>query len=116
MMNLVVLRSPDIHRAAKFYRELGLLFTLERHGNGPEHFTSSVNGFVFEIYPLKDGQTPTTSTRIGFMVDSVDQLVVLLQTIGAEIVSNPQDSEWGRRAIVRDLDGHMVELVTAKQS
>ena len=31
---------------------------------------------------------------------------------GAEVVTPPSDSEWGRRAVVKDLDGHIVELVT----
>lgn len=55
MLNLVVLRSPDVHRAVRFYRVLGLLFTVERHGSGPEHYAAVVNGFVFEIYPLREG-------------------------------------------------------------
>ena len=55
---------------------------------------------------------PTASTRIGFRVDSVDQIVPLLAQLGAQIVSQPSDSEWGRRAVVRDLDGHTVELLT----
>ena len=112
LANLLVLRSPDIHRAAGFYRALGLLFTLDRHGGGPEHYSSSINGFVFEIYPLAPDQTPTTDVRIGFSVDSVDGLLPLVQAAGAKIVSEPHDSEWGRRAVVRDLDGHAVELVT----
>ena len=112
MVNLLVLRSPDIHRAARFYRALGLLFTAERHDTGPEHYSSSVNGCVFELYPLAAGREPTTATRIGFSVDSVDELVPLVQAVGAEVVSAPHDSEWGRRAVVRDLDGHTVELVT----
>src|SRR4051794_14241512 len=110
--NLLMLRSPDIHKAAVFYRALGLLFTVERHGNGPEHFTSLMNGFVFEIYPLAPGQTPTTGTRIGFSVDSVDRLVPFVREAGAEVVTEPHDSPWGRRAVVKDLDGHTIELLT----
>jgi catechol 2,3-dioxygenase-like lactoylglutathione lyase family enzyme len=53
-----------------------------------------------------------TGVRIGFRVDSVDELVPLVSEAGAEVVSGPHDSEWGRRAVVRDLDGHVVELVT----
>lgn len=113
MANLIVLRSPDIHRAAAFYlKALGLLLTLERHGDGPEHYSSSVAGFVFELYPLSVGRTPTTAVRIGFSVDSVDELVPLVRAAGGEIVSGPHDSSWGRRAVVKDLDGHTVELVT----
>jgi catechol 2,3-dioxygenase-like lactoylglutathione lyase family enzyme len=114
ILNLVVLRSPDIDRAANFYRQLGLLFTRHAHGSGPEHYTSEVCGTVFEIYPMTEKTQPTISTRIGFSVDSVDQLVPLVEKIGARVLVAPCDSEWGRRAVVKDLDGHTVELVTPK--
>ncbi len=111
-MNLVVLRSADIDRAATFYQELGLLFTRHSHGSGPVHYSSEVNRFVFEIYPLAPSSTPTTGTRIGFRVDSVDEIVPALARLGAKIVVAPADSEWGRRSVVKDFDGHTVELLT----
>jgi predicted enzyme related to lactoylglutathione lyase len=111
-LNLLVLRSPDIARAVKFYEALGLEFTRHAHGKGPEHFACSQSGFTFEIYPLVAGQVPTTGVRIGFNVTSVDELLPRLVAIGATIVSPATDSEWGRRAVVKDLDGHTVELVT----
>jgi catechol 2,3-dioxygenase-like lactoylglutathione lyase family enzyme len=110
-LNLTVLRSPNIDRASNFYSALGLLFTKHRHGTGPEHYASCVNGFVFEIYPLGK-HPPTIGTRIGFSVDDVDAIVPMLLGIGAELVSSVADSEWGRRAVVKDLDGHIVELLT----
>lgn len=88
------------------------MLTRERHGDGPEHYSSSVNGFVFELYPLATGSRATTSIRIGFSVDSVDQLVPSLRALGAGLVTEVHDSPWGRRAVVRDLDGHSVELLT----
>lgn len=112
MANLLVIRSPDIHRAARFYREMGLLFTTERHGKGPEHYVSIVDGFVFEVYPLSPDQPPTTSVRLGFNVDSVDGIVGMLAKIGAKIVKPPFDATDGRRAVVEDFDGHRVELFT----
>ena len=111
-LNLVVLRSPDIHRASGFYSEIGLQFTLHSHGSGPEHYASIVNGLVFEIYPLGAKSSPTTATRIGFSVDDVDGVVRQLVESGAQVVTAPADSEWGRRAVVKDPDGHVVELVT----
>ena len=111
-LNLVVLRSVDIDRAAQFYQRMGLSFTRHAHGSGPEHYSSEVNGIVFEIYPLTPKSEPTTSTRIGFSVDSVDEIVPMLSQLGAKVVVAPTDSEWGRRAVVKDLDGHSVELTT----
>lgn len=111
-LNLLVLRSPDIHRAVEFYRRLGLPFTLHKHGSGPEHYASEVSGMVFEIYPLGSKSAPTTGTRIGFRVDDVDRIFVALleAETGAEIITPPANSEWGRRAVVKDGDGHLVEL------
>lgn len=113
-LNLVVLRSPDIDRAADFYRQMGLLFTRHSHGTGPQHFSSEVSGIVFEIYPLTATSPPTTGTRIGFRIDSVDEVVPMLVELGAVVLTHPTDSEWGRRAVVKDLDGHVVELLTVK--
>lgn len=110
--NLLVIRSPDIHRAVKFYEEFGLGFRLHSHGDGPEHYSSSICNFVFEIYPSRNANDITKAIRFGFNVDSVDELLPMLEEIGATVVSKPRDSEWGRRAVVRDFDGHTVELLT----
>ena len=111
ILNLIVLRSSDIDRAARFYQAMGLLFTKHRHGSGPEHYASEVNGFVFEIYPLGTA-TSTVSTRVGFSVDDVDSVVEMLLDVGGELLSGPKESEWGRRAVMKDLDGHTLELLT----
>jgi len=105
-----------LEEAAKFYREIGFVFTRHAHGSGPEHYASEVNGVVFEIYPLAAKSSPTTGTRIGFKVESVDDSVERLSKIGATVVTPPSDSEWGRRAVVKDFDGHTVELVASKGS
>src|ERR1700739_2798752 len=58
-LNLVVLRSTDIARAATFYTRLGLQFTKHRHGKGAEHFAAELPGPVFELYTQTDN-SPTT--------------------------------------------------------
>lgn len=109
-LNLIVLRSADIDQAARFYTALGLQFIKHRHGSGPEHYSSIVAQIVFELYPLGK-LPPTIGTRIGFSVEDVDVTVPVLVAVGAELVSPPANSEWGRRAVVKDLDGHVVELL-----
>ena len=112
-LNLVVIRSIDIERAAEFYNLLGLTVTRHAHGSGPIHYAAEGNGAVFEIYPASPKSAPTTGTRIGFAVAALDALVEMLEKSGATIVTPPANSEWGRRAVVKDLDGHTVELVEA---
>lgn len=109
-VNLIVIRSPDMDRAKAFYEILGLTFTRHRHGTGPEHLAAESTGFVFEIYPQRDAASATTSVRMGFAVAEVDALVAQLAEQGAAIVSHAKDSPWGRRAVVKDFDGHTVEL------
>ena len=110
-VNLLVIRSEDIDRAVIFYQTIGLSFDKHSHGSGPEHYACEKDGFVFEIYPLSPKQQPTVWTRVGFSVGNVDSLVDSLGEAGAKVVSRPRDSEWARRAVVKDLDGHTVELV-----
>lgn len=113
-INLVVLRVADIDRAAAFYRLLGFAFSKHAHGTGPQHYASDAEGFVFELYPATSEEVVSSSTRIGFAVTDVDDATAKLGSFsGARIVATPKDSEWGRRAVVADPDGHRIELVAA---
>ena len=110
-LNLVVLRSADLERAATFYECLGLQFTRHRHGGGPEHLSAELGGSVFELYPLSPNGASTLGTRIGFSLPSLESVITTLSADPSSIISPPQDSPWGRRAIVADPDGHRIELV-----
>lgn len=112
-LNLVVLRSADLERARGFYECLGLQFTRHRHGCGPEHLAAELGGCVFELYPLPANGASTLGTRIGFRVQSLDALIAALGDLPDAIVTLPQESPWGRRAVVVDPDGHRIELVQA---
>jgi len=112
ILNLLVIRSRDMHQAVKFYQTLGLVFDLHSHGTGPNHFSSNSGDFVFEIYESRNEKDVTSQTRFGFRVKNVDRIVPLLHDNGFVIISEPRNSEWGRRAIVKDFDGHSIELVS----
>lgn len=110
-LNLVVLRSGSPDRAVAFYTCLGLDFASHRHGKGPEHWAAETLGGVFEIYPQTPDGPSTLGTRIGFRVPSVDGAIASLSEFPVSVVSPAKDSEWGRRAVLVDPDGHKVELV-----
>ena len=113
-VNLLVLRVADIDRAVAFYQLLGFAFSKHAHGTGPQHYASDAGGFVFELYPATSEQGTSSSTRIGFAVANVDDAAAQLSSFkGARLVTAPKDSEWGRRAVVADPDGHRIELVAA---
>lgn len=107
---LIVLRSSDIHRSAEFYRAIGLQLAIEKHGTGPEHYCSRNSSCLLEIYPLSDPTKSTQSTRIGFQVTELEKITKNLEILGAKVIQPPAISPWGYRSIVRDFDGHTVEL------
>jgi predicted enzyme related to lactoylglutathione lyase len=109
-LNLVVIRSADLERAARFYNALGLCLSRERHGSGPEHLAGSAGAVVLEVYP-HGGSGDTRGVRLGFRVACVSAVLADVQTAGGTLVSPPQNSPWGFRAVVVDPDGHRVELV-----
>lgn len=113
-LNLVVLRARNAPRLASFYSSLGLTFVRHRHGAGPEHFACEGGGNVFEIYPVRADAEPTRELRLGFEVADVRLALSRLVETGGEIVSEPAVSPWGLRAVVKDLEGHKVELTEAQ--
>ena len=115
-LSLVVLRSADIARAAAFYSKLGLAFQLHRHGKGAEHYAAEMPGCVFELYPLTADGLATLGTRIGLTVSSVDAAVAAVSDYPDALISSPKDSEWGRRAVIADPDGHRIELLERQGS
>ena len=106
-LNLLVLRCKDIERSKSFYELFGMAFNLEQHGNGPEHYSSSDDSGVMEIYPT-EGIAPD-QTGLGFVTGELDDLHMLLrrnQFAPREI----RDTELGRMFVVRDPDGRRVEV------
>jgi predicted enzyme related to lactoylglutathione lyase len=108
-LNLLVLYSADVARAVAFYSALGLAFSRHQHGSGPEHDAAELGDLVFEIYPARPQQGPA-GVRIGFRVVQLDACVAALAETGAQVISAPRPSPWGRRAVVADPDGNRVEL------
>jgi len=75
-INLIVIKTDKIQEQFEFYSSLGLKFEYHRHENGPYHYASIGINPVIEIYPLPKGALqPDTSTRLGFDVEYLDQLV-----------------------------------------
>jgi lactoylglutathione lyase len=109
-LNLVVIRSTNLDKSVNFYRMLGLSFVKHRHGSGLEHFSSQIGQLVFEIYPQITNTQITTATRLGFQVSDLDSIGMKLQQENISIVTQPTESEWGRRSVVIDPDGHRIDF------
>ena len=99
-VNLVVIRSADIERAALFYRALGLPLERHKHGNGPQHYAADLGGTVFEIYPRIGPAKGADTVRLGFRVASIEAAVAAAKSVGGNVLTTPQTSEWGLRAVM----------------
>lgn len=113
LLNLLVLRAKKPEILVAFYERLGLEFVKERHGCGPTHHAARNGSSVLEIYPCTSDERSTIATRIGFAVDDVDDVCQRALDGFGSLVQEPRDSTWGRRAIVRDPEGHTIELSRA---
>ncbi|WP_323182732.1 glyoxalase/bleomycin resistance/dioxygenase family protein [Streptomyces sp. NBC_00347] len=69
-VSLLVLYTPRLEDCRRFYAELGLAFTAERHGRGPDHYAAVLpDGMVLELYPAGDDRL-TGVLRLGLAVDA----------------------------------------------
>ena len=111
MLNLLVIRTVNTEKLKNQYEYLGFNFDYHNHGNGPFHYSSNINGVVFEIYPLtKSMDKADNSLRLGFDLDNLETRLVELRNTNWKIISEIKQTEWGICAIIQDLDGRKVEL------
>ncbi|MFF3213291.1 glyoxalase/bleomycin resistance/dioxygenase family protein [Streptomyces sp. NPDC002886] len=71
-VSLLVLYTTRWEECRRFYGDLGLAFTAERHGRGPEHYAAVLpDGMVIELYPARDDRL-TGALRLGLAVPAFD--------------------------------------------
>lgn len=109
-LSLLVIRARDVERSRHFYELLGLQFTSEKHGSGPEHFAAILpGGTVFEIYPRRRDR-PAGGLRLGLRVR--DPGAAISRVVSAGLAASPRSRDSARTGtqIVDDPDGNTVEL------
>lgn len=109
-INLLVLRCKDIDLTRRFYEQLGLLFIEEKHGKGPVHYACNNGGFVLELYPTTDGQSPD-NIRVGFLTtDLVTLNGDLVNGSGVKVLKPPAATADRIVMVLEDPDGRKVEI------
>jgi uncharacterized glyoxalase superfamily protein PhnB len=123
-LDVVGVIVSDLHRAADFYRRLGVQFPEEvdpmGHGHaeatlpGGLRFTldteESIRSFDPEWSPPSGGHRVAVAFRCQ-SPDEVDRLYRELTEAGAQRHRDPWDAFWGQRyAQMRDPDGSIVDL------
>lgn len=106
----VILCTENIDLVAAFYAAVGIDLEPERHGNGPHHF-SFRSDVCLEIYPPRIPSDSSMILRID--VNDIDQAMMALADTfkyGGLVVRGIESLSTGKKAIVKDPDGRIVEL------
>jgi hypothetical protein len=112
-IELLVLRCHDIEATRAFYDQLGFVFSLEKHGSGPEHFACESDGFVLELYPSSD-RHPPDKVRFGFALTlSADSSGDILQYPNLKVLRTPDVIGNRLVMLLEDPDGRKVEISQA---
>lgn len=106
----MVLPSNNLDLTAAFYNKLGITFVRHRHGTGPVHLSAELTGCVLEFYPATTGLIQPF--RFGLKVPNLDATIASFQDAPEAILSPPKPSPWGRRAVLKDPDGHKIEFIS----
>lgn len=110
----LILFSNQLPEVVRFYRAIGLELEPERHEEGPIHYVSELGPTHFAVFEGPPGEAPEFrtggSTFPGFAVDSLEEALSGAKSFGARVVQEPTEYPWGRRALVVDPDGRVIEL------
>lgn len=112
---LIVLYSQKKEELRCFYEKIGLEFIEERHGKGEYRYSAAIGETTLEIYPLPPN-VKITAIRLGFSLRNMEELLHKLSREGVRIASFPKATPWGKRAVIEDPEGRMVELYEEKQT
>lgn len=114
-LSLLVVRVADPKKSATLFETLGLQFEIERHGSGPEHYSSNLSGVVLELYPATK-MNPVTKLRFGFTVCSLENAFENWINAGGNVISDPMHTDFGYRAVLEDFDGNKIEISQATEA
>ena len=114
-LDALVLTCADLDASRAFYAALGLPLVAEDHGGGPLHYACELGPLHFALFAARaPGAAPARGEAgaglPGFQVTSVEDAFAAALAAGGVSVQEPDDFPWGRRALVRDPDGRVVEL------
>lgn len=106
-LSFVTLRCKDLDTTRVFYEALGLETTIVRHRDGTHHYDCRAGEQTIELYPRRRGDTH--ELRLGLRVDNLSDVLQDLRAQGVDVVQTLGVPNV-RYAVVRDPDGHTVEL------
>ncbi len=112
-VNMIVIHVKELERSIRFYRDV-LRFTLDAEEEGMAYFSIGCESKkVSLMLHLTDEPEPTDhGIGLDFKVNDVEALITAIKEMGAVIVQEPIEREWGvKEAVIADPDGYKLWVV-----
>ena len=110
----LILFTDKFEAVMKFYSAIGIPLEPEQHDDGPVHYACEIGLTHFAVFESDSGSGPEFRSGgisfSGFTVNSLEDALEAARSVHAEIVQQPTEHPWRRRALVKDPDGRIVEL------
>ena len=115
----VILLVSDIERSVKFYKDVLGLPVKTKSADWVEFFNRET---TLALHPIKKGKNKSihkeiktgTATLVGFMVSDLDSTAKILKENHVEFFKEPKNESFGKHAIVKDPDGHLISVAEIK--
>ena len=109
----LTLKSSSLQRSQEFYTKLGFLFERVQVSKATEIYRAHFAEFELSlIQDSKAGSESTPSLQLYFQVPHIDSIFAGFQALGdVNVLMEPTEMPEGRKAIVKDPDGHAIEIL-----
>ncbi|HKU49775.1 MAG TPA: VOC family protein [Nitrososphaera sp.] len=109
----VILLVSDMNRSVKFYRDTLKMPLKEKSKDWVEF---SERGTVIALHPAKKKRFPkNNSMLIGFSVSDFDDVCNGLKRKKVNFYKKPKEESFGKHAIIKDPDGHLISIIQMPQ-
>lgn len=111
-LNYITLKVINLDSSKELYESFGFDLNLEKHGEGPEHYSFQIENIVFEIYPWQKNEKPDFNTvRIGLTVTDIVKYLEKIETICRKYNLSFQYSSNLKKIELKDFENRTIELM-----
>lgn len=109
----VILLVSNMDKSVKFYKDVLGLPVKTKSKDWTEFFG---NGTVLALHPAKKKSAIKAGAGmlVGFEVSDLDSSVKRLKELNVKFYKKPKQEPFGKHAIIRDPDGHLISIAEIK--
>ncbi|TGM62948.1 hypothetical protein EHQ94_01880 [Leptospira meyeri] len=114
-INYLTIKVLDINKSKELYESFGLILVLEKHGNGPEHYSIQFENSILEIYPWNKIEIVDFNTiRLGFSVSNILEYFDKIESICKKFSLAFKYSQELKKIEIKDFENRTLEIFESK--